>query len=212
MIRWTISASALILLTLGLRKLTKKRLSLRLRYALWLPVLLRLLIPGSLWNLPALLSPTEAEPVSRKITRQEYPLHQTREYDPLFLEHDSQGYVILEVAEEAPTVEKASELEPAGEYTAPAVAVPTQAGETRDFKDLLPWIWAAGAGGVLAICLISELRFTLHLRHYTAGTSDALVLPLRQAAAIARSDPGTELTIVYVDSAGDRVEPCWVMD
>ena len=164
MIRWTISASALILMTLGLRALTKKRLSLRLRYALWLPVLLRLLIPGSLWNLPALLVPTEAEPVSRLITRQEYPLHQTREYDPLFLEHDSQGYVILEVAEEAPTVEKASELEPAGEYTAPAVAVPTQAGETRDFKDLLPWIWAAGAGGVLAICLISELRFTLHLR------------------------------------------------
>lgn len=58
----------------------------------------------------------------------------------------------------------------------------------------------------------SITAFTLHLRHYTAGASDALVLPLRQAAAIARSDPGTELTIVYVDSAGDRVEPCWVMD
>ena len=50
------------------------------------------------------------------------------------------------------------------EANAPMALQTNQTAETRDFKDLLPWIWAAGAAGVLAICLISELRFTLHLR------------------------------------------------
>ena len=43
MIYWTITASVLILLVLALRGLLKTRLSLRLRYALWALVLVRLL-------------------------------------------------------------------------------------------------------------------------------------------------------------------------
>ena len=48
-----LSASLLILLTAGLRLALGRRISCRLRYALWLPVLLRLLIPGTFLPLPA---------------------------------------------------------------------------------------------------------------------------------------------------------------
>ena len=53
MIEWIVTSSALILLVLLLRVLIKSRVSPRLRYALWGLVLLRLVIPVSLWESPA---------------------------------------------------------------------------------------------------------------------------------------------------------------
>ena len=53
MIEWIVTSSALILLVLLLRALIKSRVSPRLRYALWGLVLLRLVIPVSLWESPA---------------------------------------------------------------------------------------------------------------------------------------------------------------
>ena len=53
MIEWIVTSSALILLVLLLRAVIKDRVSPRLRYALWALVLLRLLIPVSLWESPA---------------------------------------------------------------------------------------------------------------------------------------------------------------
>ena len=50
MIEWMIASSALILLIILLRVWIKDRVSPRLRYALWALVLLRLLIPGTLWE------------------------------------------------------------------------------------------------------------------------------------------------------------------
>lgn len=48
MLNWMVSSSLLILLVLALRAVLKNRVSPRLRYALWLLVLVRLLVPGSL--------------------------------------------------------------------------------------------------------------------------------------------------------------------
>lgn len=53
MIEWIVTSSALILLVLLLRLLVRDRVSPRLRYALWGLVLLRLVIPMSLWESPA---------------------------------------------------------------------------------------------------------------------------------------------------------------
>lgn len=53
MIEWIVASSALILLILLLRVLVRDRVSPRLRYALWALVLLRLVIPVSLWESPA---------------------------------------------------------------------------------------------------------------------------------------------------------------
>ena len=47
MIAWMVSSSVLILLVMVLRRLLRGRISLRLQYALWLLVLARLLIPGT---------------------------------------------------------------------------------------------------------------------------------------------------------------------
>ena len=49
---WILSASALTAAVLLLRLLFRKRISQRLMYALWLPVLRRLLIPVSLYSAP----------------------------------------------------------------------------------------------------------------------------------------------------------------
>lgn len=50
MIEWIVMSSAMILLVAVLRAAVKGRVSPRLRYALWLIVLARLLVPGTLWE------------------------------------------------------------------------------------------------------------------------------------------------------------------
>ena len=47
MTEWTITSSLLILIVLLVRRLFRGKLSLRVQYALWLVVLLRLLVPGT---------------------------------------------------------------------------------------------------------------------------------------------------------------------
>ena len=62
MIEWIVTNSALILLVLLLRVLIKDRVSPRLRYALWGLVLLRLVIPVSLWESPvSVMTPVAAQ-------------------------------------------------------------------------------------------------------------------------------------------------------
>ena len=48
MIEWIVTSSALIGIVIGLRFLTKGRIPMRLRYGLWVLVLVRLLIPVSI--------------------------------------------------------------------------------------------------------------------------------------------------------------------
>ena len=52
MLSWSISSAILILLVMALRAVIKDRVSPRLRYALWLLVLVRLLVPVSLGSTP----------------------------------------------------------------------------------------------------------------------------------------------------------------
>lgn len=54
--------------------------------------------------------------------------------------------------------------------------------------------------------------FSLRLRRYTATAETALLLPLRQAAAIARIKPGAELSVAYIDGGGETVTPSWTAD
>lgn len=68
MIDWFVTSSALILLVLLLRVFTKSRISPRLRYALWLIVLARLLAPGTVWESRAsVMTPVAAQEVYREI-------------------------------------------------------------------------------------------------------------------------------------------------
>ncbi len=161
---WFLSSSALILVVLALRALLKRRLSLRLRYALWLPVLLRLLIPGSFWTIPQLTETSAVDPavIGDPVLRREYAV-------PPRQEQDSQVVILYE--------EQAGEaiLSPAAQ-TAPAVTVRYEMGQAAPslsdpdteraipWNDLLDWVWGAGAALLLAAALGSELRFSIRLR------------------------------------------------
>ena len=52
MIEWILSSSVLILVVIALRFALRQKLSLRLQYALWLLVLVRLLVPVSFGSSP----------------------------------------------------------------------------------------------------------------------------------------------------------------
>lgn len=52
MIEWIVTSSALILVVLVLRALLRGKISLRIQYALWLVVSVRLLVPVPLWKAP----------------------------------------------------------------------------------------------------------------------------------------------------------------
>ena len=81
---WILSSSILVLITILLRTLLKTRISARVQYALWLPVLLRLLLPFSVGSSPvsvqniipenaAVLSNFEAEHFSPKESSHQHP-------------------------------------------------------------------------------------------------------------------------------------------
>lgn len=52
MMEWIVTSSVLILVVLVLRALLRGKISLRIQYALWLVVAVRLLVPISLWKAP----------------------------------------------------------------------------------------------------------------------------------------------------------------
>lgn len=68
----------------------------------------------------------------------------------------------------------------------------------------------AAAEITLSGSVISSL--SLRLRTYTATSESSLLLPLRQALAIAAHNPGTELSISYADSGASSVSACWLSD
>ena len=68
-------------------------------------------------------------------------------------------------------------------------------------------------GGSAAYVILSGTTVTsmeLLLRQYTATETDSLLLPLRQALAIASE--GVELSIGYADNGGDTVSAAWLAD
>lgn len=70
MIEWFVTSSALILLVLILRRLVRDRVNPRLRYGLWGLVMLRLLIPGTLWENPAsVMTPVAAQEAYQAVER-----------------------------------------------------------------------------------------------------------------------------------------------
>jgi hypothetical protein len=54
--------------------------------------------------------------------------------------------------------------------------------------------------------------FTLLLRRYQAGQNPSLLLPLRQALAVAAQHPGAELVVCYTDGGGSAVSAQWLAE
>ena len=69
---------------------------------------------------------------------------------------------------------------------------------------------SCGAKVTLSGNAVSAVSFTA--RQYTAADETALLLPLRQAMAVAAQVPDRELLICYADSGTERVEPQWLSE
>lgn len=158
MIEWIVSSWVLILVVILLRQLTKGRVSSRLRYALWLPVLLRLLIPISIGNIKfsaAEIVPREvAVNVETTVSRPlgyvgyELPALAIPVPDPALSESEQN------LQYEENLTEWKQEMEQAKAETGRAVTA----------KSILLAVWTIGAA-VAGLCLvISNLSFGARLR------------------------------------------------
>lgn len=152
MIEWIVSSSALVAVVILLRTLLKGKIGLRLQYALWGLVLLRLLVPvsfGSTAFSVANALPAEVKTVPRNVM--------IRGQAEIRTEQGSYSFTLP--AQREQYEEKRQELEHTGELVA-VVAQSHQVG----FRQILTGLWIAGMA-VVALCLLgSNLRFALRLR------------------------------------------------
>lgn len=146
---WVLTASLLTAAVLLLRAAFGRRISARLRYALWLTVLARLLLPGQLFTAP----------VETPRVLPEVPAIQTLPGGHLF-------------------PEQARPAAPGGEGGAPVPASPTpmeegesaapEAKKTVHPLNLLGGVWLAGSAAMAAVFLGANLRFYRKLRRVRA--------------------------------------------
>lgn len=146
MLEWVLSSSALILLVLLVRALGKSRLSCRARYALWLLILVRLLVPVQLletgWGVTA--------PLPERLT-------------------EPSIYVLPVSREEGIPVEHSGEVR--DPFAADSFGYSRQSGtafikyaDKWSVADILLIIWFAGAGLLATVLLCSNLRFARRLK------------------------------------------------
>lgn len=144
MLEWVLTSAALVLAALALRELCASRLSCRARYALWLPVLARLLIPAQLFTASWGVQPP---PLPERVTQRSIyvlPVAHTETGaeagDPYV--GDSFGYSKPDAH--------------GGGYTKYA--------EKWSVADVLRAVWLMGAVTLAAVLLASNLRFARWLR------------------------------------------------
>lgn len=145
-VSWALTSCLLIAVVLLLRFALGRNISARLRYALWLVVLVRLLIPAQLITVPAAMFPS----ASREEVSIAYPV--------------SGGTPVLNFEN--------NEVTGAGELpaTSPSSGISGEPVNTwiLSFPAALPQIllgiWATGSCAVLLVILFSNLRFARRLR------------------------------------------------
>ncbi len=141
MTEWILSSSILILVVICLRTVLKGKISLRLQYALWGLVLLRLLIPVSFGSTPFSVANLTEEPVREpQLSVQAH----TSPAQPSQTIHEMMGEDVQVFHEQANPVEH-------------------QAGTTRNdsvtLEAALPFLWAIGFASVAGVFLVSNGRF-----------------------------------------------------
>ncbi|HIY06287.1 MAG TPA: M56 family metallopeptidase [Candidatus Evtepia faecigallinarum] len=186
MIEWAVTSSVLILVVLVLRRCLKGRMSLRLQYALWALVLLRLLVPVSLGGTAmSVMNVMTAvpQPASGPVTA--YP-GGAGDQTPLVTAEAAK-------AQEAPA-------QPAANGTETEAAAPVSWGTVALA------VWAVGAGSLGLWFLGVNLRFARRLgRDRRALAVEGYPLPVYVSGEV--STPclfGLLRPCVYVPGAGDE--------
>ena len=159
MITWILSSSVLILAVLGLRLLFRGRISNRMTYALWVLVLLRLLIPGSILHSAAsvanLVSELTAPPVfSAPVLEQEEALEQVLTQQQI----TRNEFDALPVPQQNIYTQQADALVESSREDAQA-EIKKQ--ETRYYstRQILLTLWILGAAVTAGCLLWANLRF-----------------------------------------------------
>lgn len=164
MTEWIVSSSALIVVVVLVRQLLKGRLSLRLQYALWALVLVRLLVPFSFGS--SRLSVTNAVAVRESIStgiavevppsRAGWPGIEAvpAEADPSLPEEEREQQYRENVEKYEQQVDRAWQ-----EYK-----VENTRHVTFTVADILRAVWIAGMAAMAAVLLVSNLRFWGRLR------------------------------------------------
>ena len=140
MLNWMITSSVLIAIVLLLRWMLKGRISQRLQYALWLPVLLRLLIPFSFGS--SEMSVLNTLPTSAPSVQ---------------IETEVMPQVSLPMRSEGATP---------SDTTAPIPQIPATVTETNalSWEDILWTLYIAGAASVCAGFLFLNIELAIRLR------------------------------------------------
>ena len=174
MLEWIVSSAVLILAVTALRAALKGRISPRLQYALWLPVLLRLLIPVSFGstqvsvnNLVQAASGTETGQAITSFAKTQLPrMTYNAAYSEVSREYAERGVDI-------------SELPPEEREVADREALSRMNGGLT-VREVLTVVWAAGSAAVGCAFVFSNLKLYARLRRSrkklgTRGTLDVYV-------------------------------------
>lgn len=162
---WILSSTVLILAVAALRRLLRGRISLRVQYALWLLVALRLLLPVNLGE-SALSVENAADALRTEIALRQEP--------PLTTEMPSGETVDVPVTPVTPVT-------PA----VPATPVtPVEPAVSVDWAALARTVWLTGAAVLALVFLAVNLRFGLRLRRSRQRvTEETAALPVYVSAA-----------------------------
>lgn len=158
MLEWMVTGSAMILLVLVLRRLVRDRAGPRLRYALWGLALLRLLVPGTLWE-------SKASVMTPVAAREEY---QAIERIPRYVRTRPDGWVEIGHANGRTSIPeaKAENGEPVVYGWPERSEVPNLEALRKqvDLRDAFLTAWLAGAVLTGAFLLAVNLKFSHNLK------------------------------------------------
>ena len=154
MMQWIVSSSVLILVVIALRYVLRGKLSLRMQYALWLLVLVRLLVPVSFGasDLSVMNAvPERAPTVQQGIYRQDI----VGEWNDAPANAGTVGIPAQSMSEAAPP-------NLVQNVTTATVTAPTV--EKTDWARIAKTVWLAGAAALGLVFLAVNLRFGKKLR------------------------------------------------
>ena len=154
MMQWIVSSSVLILVVIALRYVLRGKLSLRMQYALWLLVLVRLLVPVSFGasDLSVMNAvPERAPTVQQGIDRQD-----------IIGERNDAPANAGTVGVPAQSMSEAAPPNLVQNVTTTTVTAPTV--EKTDWARIAKTVWLAGAAALGLVFLAVNLRFGKKLR------------------------------------------------
>lgn len=159
MLEWVISSTVLILIVIALRFILKGKISLRLQYALWAIVLLRLIVPVnfgsaviSIGNLTQKVAETEAGQLVSALSDTEFPSKTYRAaYDEVAKEYAQRGVDISEI----PYMEFSETID---------YEIMARMNGSRSIRDIIQIVWIIGIAAVGLVLISSNIRFAVKLK------------------------------------------------